>query len=163
MYFPPNQNALLDSINATVCPGNPADPAYEESVADSPFPYITALGHVPSNATLHADKKTKLFSVSLQEYVRDSIRFSTIQQSGTIQIDLDHIVLSAAAQTVPNSSSIDISTETPRKRKYNAVVGPSLSASNAVAGPSSSPTTPSSTLVQLRPTGLNLVETKNDL
>lgn len=78
-FCPPNETALLDAYHIFPVPGNPADEDYESLAPDCPHPFVTGVGTVSGRAEVLADGVTKVFSVILNEYVRDSVRISTVQ------------------------------------------------------------------------------------
>lgn len=78
-FCPPNEIALLDAYHIFPVPGNPGDEDYELLAPDCPHPFVTGIGTVSGRAEVLADGATKVFSVIVNEYVRDSVRTSTVQ------------------------------------------------------------------------------------
>ena len=79
-FCPPNDLVLLDAYHIFPVPGNPADEEeYESRAPDCPHPFMSGIGIVSGRAEVLADGITKIFPVVVNEYVRDSVKTSTVQ------------------------------------------------------------------------------------
>ena len=83
-FCPPNDTALLDAYHLVPVPGNPTEMEYElQHVPDCPYPFASGIGAVSGTEVL-ADGVTKAFSIVVSDYVRDSIKSSTVQYDCSI-------------------------------------------------------------------------------
>ncbi|KDQ23458.1 hypothetical protein PLEOSDRAFT_162504 [Pleurotus ostreatus PC15] len=76
-HFPPDEPAALDAYHIIPMPGDPNSDAYEDSLPDCPFPFVFLIGHVPVEPVVNGNIKTT--TVHAQEYVRNTIRLSTVE------------------------------------------------------------------------------------
>ncbi|KAJ3017519.1 hypothetical protein NUW54_g564 [Trametes sanguinea] len=76
MYAPTSGDFLLDAISLYPVPGDPSDDAYQDNVPDMPYPFLSLLGCVTSQAVVVSGSRH--FPVRVQEYVRDETRESLI-------------------------------------------------------------------------------------
>ncbi|PPQ93034.1 hypothetical protein CVT25_006785 [Psilocybe cyanescens] len=77
--FIPAGSALLDAIVIYPVPGVPSDDDYEDSLPDSPFPFIFGVGHVSSTSSQPDTNNSKVFGVSFTEYVCDTQRSTVLR------------------------------------------------------------------------------------
>ncbi|KAH6891639.1 hypothetical protein BKA70DRAFT_1234217 [Coprinopsis sp. MPI-PUGE-AT-0042] len=75
----PNESAHLDVIRHAVVPGDPASDAYEDGIPDVPYPSVFVVGNVSGQVTSLPDGKSRTFTVSVGEYVREGLRFTSIE------------------------------------------------------------------------------------
>ncbi|RXW13238.1 hypothetical protein EST38_g12615 [Candolleomyces aberdarensis] len=71
--------ALLDSIYISPFPGNPLDPSYSLNVPQFRNPVFFAVGNVTSPAQPLPDGQSRLFEISIPDYVRDQVQPSSLQ------------------------------------------------------------------------------------
>jgi hypothetical protein len=69
---------LLDAMHVAACPGNPADDNYRDSLPDFRWPSIFAFGNVSAPPTELPNRQVR-FPISVSEYVRGSVKQSTIE------------------------------------------------------------------------------------
>lgn len=75
-----HETILLDTSHMYPIPGDPSAPdTYNAHLPDCCVPFIIGLGTVPSRAELLSDNTSKAFNVVSSEFVRDSLKTSTIQ------------------------------------------------------------------------------------
>ena|ERR1700722_10555955 len=68
------ESTLLDAIFIVPMPGNIEDNSYEDTLPDFPYPLIFGLGPVTALHERSFDTVSRGFSVSVSEYVRDSVK-----------------------------------------------------------------------------------------
>ncbi|KIJ58462.1 hypothetical protein HYDPIDRAFT_64631, partial [Hydnomerulius pinastri MD-312] len=76
-HFPggiPKENVLLKASHVIPLPGDPSSDTYENSLPDSPYPFVAGLGSVPSRTETLADGVSKGFTVVSSDFVRDSMK-----------------------------------------------------------------------------------------
>ncbi|KIJ57953.1 hypothetical protein HYDPIDRAFT_72782, partial [Hydnomerulius pinastri MD-312] len=76
-HFPggiPKENVLLEASHVIPLPGDPSSDTYENSLPDSPYPFVAGLGSVPSRTETLADGVSKGFTVVSSDFVRDSMK-----------------------------------------------------------------------------------------
>ena len=75
-----DSEVLIDAYFVQPVPGNCTDEDYQDHCPDFPFPLVTALGQVlPHTTTPATDSPIKIFSLSVKDYVRDSVKATTLQ------------------------------------------------------------------------------------
>jgi hypothetical protein len=72
-----NGHVQLDASHLIRFPGDPEDESYENSIPDFPYPLIIALGNVSSRHS-HTPNGSRVFPMSVSDYVRDSVQSSNI-------------------------------------------------------------------------------------
>ena len=79
-HMPAHETILLDVSHMYAIPGDPSSPdVYDAHLPDCSVPFIIGLGTVPVRAELLSDNTSKAFNVVSSEFVRDSLKTSTIQ------------------------------------------------------------------------------------
>ena len=77
-YLPPTRSANLDVVFLKSVPGDPDDDDYEEQAPDFPYPVFFGVGQISSTHRVLEDK-SRVFDVATSQFVREAVRFSTIQ------------------------------------------------------------------------------------
>ncbi|KAH6906943.1 hypothetical protein BKA70DRAFT_1026189, partial [Coprinopsis sp. MPI-PUGE-AT-0042] len=78
-HIAPNETAHLDAIKHAVVPGDPSLDTYEDGIPDVPFPSVFVVANVSGPVSSSPDGKSRTFTVSVGEYVRESLRFTTVE------------------------------------------------------------------------------------
>lgn len=77
-YIAPLETAHLDAMSLTPIPGDANSDTYEDHIPDLTTPFVFILGNV-SVPLQELSDGTKIFSVSAADYVREGLRFTTVQ------------------------------------------------------------------------------------
>ncbi|KAH7907760.1 hypothetical protein BJ138DRAFT_1014023 [Hygrophoropsis aurantiaca] len=78
-HFPAHDTLLLDAYHIIPVPGNPSDDSYDNHLPDCPHPFVLGIGSVPVKTDVLADGVSKAFEVITSEYVRDSVKSTSVQ------------------------------------------------------------------------------------
>ncbi|KAJ2929035.1 hypothetical protein H1R20_g8058, partial [Candolleomyces eurysporus] len=73
--------ALLDAIQLFPFPGNPSDPAYQTHIPNFNHPFIFGVGNVLAPAQVLPDGQSRMFNVSIPDYIRDQLHESSLHDT----------------------------------------------------------------------------------
>lgn len=75
----PGHTILIEALNLTPYPGDPSSSAYEDHLPTSTTAYVWAIGTVKLTFRVLQDGISRVFDLAVGEFVRDSMKYSTIQ------------------------------------------------------------------------------------
>ena len=73
------QQAFIEALTLIPIPGDPADPKYEETVPDLPYPYFMGMGHVVGNDATSPTESSSCIYINVSDYVKDQYMASSVR------------------------------------------------------------------------------------